>query len=280
MKYPYRALILILLLSTLQSMSQRKEIDSLSRLLQTPVEGTLNVDILNELAYQFVSVNADTAILYAGNALEMAEQLDYKKGIAVAYGRFGSAYFSKAQDDLSLESYLKSLKMSEEQGDSVNLCFVYQGLGIIYDVMGQEEDAIATLEKALILADKLSLDQRKTHIYLSLSIVSNQIDEKDKAMMYVRNSLKISEDINYVQGKINALNFLATLYIHQERLDEALTYLQRSLLLSKESGNPRRANYALIRIGRIYTKRGDYRNARRALDEAVENCQRDKSYLL
>ena len=239
------------------------------RLMETARVDTVAVDMLNELALQYTSVNADTALYYAGVALKRAEQVNYKKGIAVAHGRFGSAYFSKAQDDLSLESYLTSLEMSEEIKDSTNLCFVHQGLGIIYDIMGQEEDGMVSLRKALAFAEILSLEQRKTHIYLSMSIVGNQLYEKDSAMSFVKQSLRISEKLNYTQGIISALNFMATLHIHLENYNEALEQLQRSLQLSKQEGNPRRANYALIRIGRIYIIRKEYLKARKVLLEAV-----------
>ncbi len=266
-------LLTMMLLSLFVSHSQRREIDSLIKSLNVAQVDTQAIDVLNELALQYTNVNADTALYYAGEALNKAEQLDYKKGIAVAHARFGSSYFSMAQDDLSLESYLVSLELSEEIKDSTNLCFVHQGLGIIYDIMGQEEDAMISLKKALAIADVLSLEQRKTHIYLSMSIVGNQLDEKDNAMSYVKESLRISEDLNYTQGIISALNFMATLHIHLENYDEALEQLQRSLLLSKQEGNPRRANYALIRIGRIYIIRKEYSKARKVLLEAVKVVQ-------
>ncbi len=249
---------------------QRKDIDSLQSVLAEPLTEKIEVDIYNHLASLFTNVNSDTALFYADKALKLAEETDYKRGVAVAHARFGSAYFGKAEDDLSLESWLKSLELSRELNDSVNLCVVYHGLGIIYDVMDQEEDAIETLKQALEIAEILSLNEMKARIYLSMSIVSKALDQPDAAMTYIKNSLKISEDIGFVLGIISASNFLATLYIHQDKDELALEYLFRSLALSKKDGNPRRANYALIRIGRIYIKRGDYDKARQVLNEAVE----------
>ncbi len=272
MTHPLHRLCLlgIGILSFFDAWCQRREIDSLARLLDTTQLGIPAVDVMNELAIQYTNVNADTAIYYAGEALEMAEQLDYKKGIAAAYARMGSAYFSKAQDDLSLESYLKSLKLSEEINDSTNLCFVHQGLGIIYDIMGQEEDAMVSLRKALRIADLLSLNQRKANIYRSMSVVGNQIYSKDSAMSFIKESLRISEDLNYNQGIVSALNFMATIHIHLKNYDEALEQLQRSLRISMQERNLRRANYALIRIGRIYTIRKEYQKAKEVLLEAVK----------
>ncbi len=250
--------------------AQQQEIDSLSQLLKPGISNTDRVDLFNELAFNYVYINVDSALSYAERSESLAEEIDYKKGIAVAYARFGSAYFSKAEDDLSLEYYLKALKLSNEIGDSTNLSVVYQGLGIMYDILGQEEKALDTLTKALGIAQRLNQEKYETHIYLSLSVVSLQLDQFEDALRYVRESLEISRAINYANGVIGASNFLATIYLEQGKDEEALEYLNEALELSKTSGNFKRANYALIRIGRIYTNRGEYDKAREVLNEAVE----------
>lgn len=255
---------------SLCSFAQRAEIDSLKTQLQVSLTDSSKVDLLNQIAYKYQDVNGDSALIYVNEAFRLADSLDYKKGLAASYARKGSIYFGMANDDLALESYLASLELSHEINDSVNLSVVYHGLGIMYDILDQENKAVEMLETALEIAKRKSLDIRRIRILLSLSIVNQNMNNPDAAFLYVKNALKLSEEIDYDEGIIITSNFLARLFRNQNDLDMALVFLNKAYKMAKKIGNNARTNHALVGIGEIHTLKGQYTEARIALNEAVE----------
>src|SRR5436190_12869840 len=72
------------------------KIDSLNVLLKKDKADTNKVIHLNALARELKLSNPDTAILVSNEALELAEMLSYKKGIASALSNIGVCYRLKA----------------------------------------------------------------------------------------------------------------------------------------------------------------------------------------
>ncbi|MBK5285990.1 MAG: histidine kinase, partial [Bacteroidia bacterium] len=97
--------------------AQQSNIDSLLTLLKKDKEDTAKVTRLNKIseAYWRNSSN-DSATASAKAALKLAQQLNFKKGIASAYRNIGWAV---GANDYSkgLDYFLKALKISEELGD-------------------------------------------------------------------------------------------------------------------------------------------------------------------
>lgn len=262
--------LLFLLSVSTKIFGQKNEIDSLKTQLALYPSDTSEVDLLNGLADNYRSIRIDSALYYANEALDRAEELGYSKGIAASYAHLGFIYFSSADDDQAYEHFLKALDLSTKIRDSVNLCLVYEGLGRFHDVMDQEDQALEMLKKSLTIADRFSLQQRKASILLSLSLLYESLGDEEKRLEYLNQSLELSEELDYTKGIINATNLLGSIYMEQEDYGAAMSNLQRALTLAKEQRNLRRASFALMRIGEIHMERGNYSDARQTLNQAVD----------
>src|SRR5271170_4309683 len=76
--------------------SQNNTIDSLQKVVQNQKEDTNKVKTLTRLSWQFYYENNNkTSLQYAGEALTLAEKINYKKGESSAYSRFGLIYQSQ-----------------------------------------------------------------------------------------------------------------------------------------------------------------------------------------
>src|SRR5690242_8256588 len=68
--------------------AQKKErLDSLNRILATNVQDTNRVNTLLEVVFEYQTAHPDTALMYANQALELSQKINYAKGESRAWGR-------------------------------------------------------------------------------------------------------------------------------------------------------------------------------------------------
>jgi len=78
--------LFILLCFSLRVYSQAGKIDSLKNELRIAKADTNRVNALNELAFKLARIGQlDSGMYYSDLAKKLAEKLDFKKGLAVAY---------------------------------------------------------------------------------------------------------------------------------------------------------------------------------------------------
>ena len=81
-----RLIVLIFLfLVCLQTTAQVSETDSLKRLLSANPVDTERVDLLNALSRSLLNSNPDTSVITASSSKTLAERINYKPGLALAF---------------------------------------------------------------------------------------------------------------------------------------------------------------------------------------------------
>ena len=121
---------------SLQSLAQKQgqsRIDSLQALLPIAKEDTSKVNLLNDLSFTFYSINPDEGIYYGKQGLELAEKLNWKKGMARANNVIGVNYgFGKSDYPDLLKYDLISLKIYEELEDKIGIAGNLNDIALVY----------------------------------------------------------------------------------------------------------------------------------------------------
>ena len=74
----------LIFLSGITALGQSKVTDSLEHVLGSS-QKEARVDLLNQLTYEFISVDNEKVVKYNDEALELSRKLEYDKGQAVAH---------------------------------------------------------------------------------------------------------------------------------------------------------------------------------------------------
>ena len=116
MKKSLSILFLIVIASiALQSVAQNKKIDSLLTLLKTDKEDTNKVIHFYIICKEYRKIGEyDKGLVYGKQALSLAQNLGFKKGIANSYGNLGVIYASQGDYPEAFKSYFSALKLYEE----------------------------------------------------------------------------------------------------------------------------------------------------------------------
>ena len=109
------ALIVLSIVASVTTLAQPATIDSLKNRLVTAKEDTTKVILLYALSSKYTWSYADTSILYAQQAMDLAQQLNYKNGIEYGYHQISGALTTLGNYPLALEYAFKSLSFAEQR---------------------------------------------------------------------------------------------------------------------------------------------------------------------
>src|SRR5687768_11930409 len=97
-------LLIFLLFSFFSHAQERKTIDSLHAIYNTPAHDTVRVLVLADIAEKYHRSDPDTAIILAEKAAAWSERIAYDKGRARAYNVIGLGYWIKSNHAEALAS--------------------------------------------------------------------------------------------------------------------------------------------------------------------------------
>ena len=102
---------------------------------------------LIELSKQYKSV--DTSRIYLEQARDLAEKINFQKGIALAYKNIGISYYGQGKKDLVLENWNKSLEVYKSINDSTGIANLMSNIGAVYMNKGDDVKAAEYYMNAL-----------------------------------------------------------------------------------------------------------------------------------
>jgi signal transduction histidine kinase len=205
-----RLLLFGLLLISSPSFSQ---FDSLRNLLtQRNLPDSVRVSVLDELCYNHIALNQDTAIHYGQQAVSLARKINYRKGLGLALSDLGVAYFYKANLPEAIAVWKEAQEVRAEVGDLVGVASVNVKLGAAYFRQGDYKQSIESQTRAL----------------------------------------KAFEKLNHPEGQASALNNIAAVFEHQQEYAQAMEYHKKSLTLARTSGNNEGIGMSFLNIGSVF----------------------------
>jgi serine phosphatase RsbU (regulator of sigma subunit)/tetratricopeptide (TPR) repeat protein len=253
----YHVLILLFLASA--ALPQDPRVDSLKEVLNGLGQDSLRVNTLNEIAAALSSTDMDESIRFGTEARDLAEQINYPGGGALANKNLGIAYYHQGEYVDALKKWELSLGYYEEQGDKQMIANIKGNMGAAYYTIGKNVEAIEYYLPALKFAEELSDSTRLGTLLLNIGAVyAEQPGTLDSAINYYHRAIDIGEVVEdqYIVG-VSTMN-LGEVYMEKEQYDSALYYLDKSLTILTDKVY---ISTALNLMGSIYSNRGDFKNA-------------------
>jgi signal transduction histidine kinase len=287
-----------------QSFSQNsnqnnKEIDSLMNVLKTTLNDTNRVITLNELSRRlFQTSTLEESEKYTNEALRLAEELAFKKGMADASRNMGiisriKGYHEDALKNLktSLKIYEEigykngisncyasmaltykllgryeeaiqydnaSLKIKEEIGDKKGMCTLNGNIGVVYRLMDNYPEALKSQFAALKIAKELGDKGSIAGCYGDIGTIYGAMKNNDEALKYFSECLKMSLEIGNKPAAVNMYNYIGLIYKDLNNYSEALTNIQTALKISEETQNKDGIATCYSSLGTLYYLQGNY----------------------
>ncbi len=261
MKYLVLVLILLVVGPSLPLPAQKDSTDGLQKLVQHSANDTIKVNALIELAGNYYRTDPEKAIDYGTHARDLAEKLDFQRGMAYALKSIGMGFYFKGDYIQGVLYWQQSLEIFSKLGDKTGTSNMLNNLGAVYFNGGDDEKAIEYYLQSLRVSEEVGDSLRIATALINIGAVyNNKKATFDMALKYYLQALPLSESLdNYDAIGTCAVN-MGGIYLEKGDDTSAQFYLEKALDAYKNSktGN---VPYALNGIGKVYMHRGVYDSA-------------------
>ncbi|MCE9538744.1 MAG: tetratricopeptide repeat protein [Bacteroidetes bacterium] len=261
---------IIILLFPVIAFSQQNSIDSLLSLIKHDKADTNKVIHLCKLTNKYELLgDFEKGINFANEAIELANKLNFKQGIAIANSAIGNIYLGQANYAQALTSYLKALKLNEELKNKRGIAAMLGNIGVIYSDQLEYSKALDYFFKALKIDEEIEDKIGKANWFCNIGAIYSDQLEYSKSFDYYFKALKIYEEIGNKNGIAATLMNIGINYELQKNYLKALDYYFKALDISEELKNKKYVSAIIGCIGSLYTTMGKFKEAEHYLKKSV-----------
>ncbi len=247
----------LLLLLSGQLQAQKSTVDSLRKEILAAENDSIKVDLLHQLYLKVDSMEI------AIKALEISQQIEYKKGMAISLLDLGRSYYFVGKEDISLNYLRKSLKIAEEISAKPVLKSVYRYIGFIYrphEPLKAKEYYVKSLNMAMETGDEIAA----SYALSAIGNIYEGIAGKSEALMqtalkYYLKSLSIREKSGSYSEIAASLNESSRMYVALNLFDKAAELRQKGFEIAEKNNDIENQVYFCNLIGNdFYARLKDY----------------------
>jgi len=265
--------ILLYLFISLSAFSENRKVDSLRTLSSKGVNDTNKVKFLNDLIWEFMDSNTDSAIFYGNQALAIAEQLKFEKGLAETLRNLGTCNFTKANFPLALDFYLKSLKIEENIQNKKGIASCLSNIGLVYKNQNEYSKALQYYLNALKIDEELANKKGMAADLGNIGNVYKGMKEFKKALDYHEKALNLYKSIENKRGMAINYGSIGNVYKSISDFDRALENYLESLKLYQAIGNNMGVAISWSNIGYVYLKKNNFSEAEKYLKQSLQTSK-------
>lgn len=239
-----------------------KVIDSLMNILKNANEDTNKVNLLNALSSRYLDITPNQgAKEYAEKALVLAEKINFKQGMSIAYFRIGLYYGQQSYYTEALKNFQAALKIDQEIDNRERIAGDYVIIGFVNIHWGNFPESLKYFLTALKIYEDIGCKLGIADAYNKIGIVNRMQGNYVDALKNHLSSLKLMEEIGDKGGIGNSYNLIGMAYWLQENYSEALENYLLGLKFRQETGVRDAIAGSYNNIGELYRTMGNYSEA-------------------
>ncbi len=271
---PFRFLIFLCLLNTIQLNANPRVIDSLMALIEVEPMGERQIDLYNNLAFAHYRSHPNKTMEFSGKALALSEEIGYEFGKVMALKNKGIAqYFTNNPAD-ALGTFKEVIRISEEQGFKDILHRALNNAGNIFKELSQLEKAMEYFQKASLIA-KMEGDNIGYCKYVTnLSGLMTANGELDKAFRQYEIIYPIAKKLNDLALMADIYFGMGNLFYEKKSYDRCLEFWDKAYQNYQKTESTGGALLTQSKIAQVYFRNKDYQTSKqfnkKALQQALE----------
>jgi PAS domain S-box-containing protein len=235
-------------------------IDSLKVLLKNSTDSS-RVDILNEIAYNFYYYNLDSTDDYALKAIELADSINYLKGLSEAQRMMGISEKAQNNEKEAFEWMYKGLETAKSiryyQGIADNL----NSIGVFFSYVEDHNRAISyfkrSIENQILARNRL----REGILYSNIGGIYLKKEDFDSASYFYEKSKAILDSIGDERWQAMVYSQYGGLLVKIKDYKNAELYSLRALRLSEANGQSFHLRKSYQNLAEIHLANKEYDRA-------------------
>jgi len=244
----------------------------------------LSLITLSERQYEFQPNTAKTTTAFALAALQLAEKLHFKQGIALAYRAMGVVYEDMKEYKTAIQYYQQSLDLAEADLKNFKHDEFYPPLLNLYFYLGDYPRAMETISRQMTVVEKLNDKKGIAHCNNILGYIyfkqENFITAENYYGLYISNAKALNDSVMLA----HALGEVSDVYTEEKKYKESIEALSTTIricdVLEVDPGKqdtihthawlPHYKSKALYRLGVVYKYMGKFPEALQYALEAID----------
>lgn len=250
--------------------AQNTQLDSLNQALENhPQNDTTKVWLLTTICSNIWGTDPKKNKDYAEQALAIAQNLEYTKGIADSYREISRYFWGQTEYDRSADYAIRALKEYERCNNQSGIAWCYACIGICYAQANNYDKAIEYHNRALHLNKKIDNKGGIAQSLNSLGYVNELKGNYRIALGCYKQALEIRKKRSDISDLIESLANVGSTYSFLKDYQQALEYLLTALPLAESLDNKNLIALIHQNIGEVYFHTSDYEDAGRYLKSAL-----------
>jgi signal transduction histidine kinase len=231
---------------------------------------TAIVNALNEETKTVIGSDSAKAINLARQAKEIAHEINYSKGEAMALKNLGMVNYLQGKYVETLDYWNESLRIFENIKDDIGVSNMLNNIGAIYLNEGADAKALEYMLRSLKLAETIGDTLRI--ITALCNVGSIYYNKKDSvALNYFLRAIPMVERSGHVGEYVVITGNIGEVYADKNDNQKALEYFRKSI---KAAGDNFLSAFSVNGIGKVYRQEGKLSEALKLHNEALENAKK------
>lgn len=173
--------------------------------------------------------SADTTLVYATKARDIARRINYPKGVADATNNLGIFFDINGSSELALHYYSDAYNFYNKLRDTSNAAQALMNMAMVYNTNGNDKKAIARYTEALRIASSTSRDSILSLVIYNFLLQYPKSFAHDSVDFYIGKATRIAEKYHDNAMLIAIGQLKANRYLAAGQRDTAIRILQESL---------------------------------------------------
>lgn len=212
-------------------------IDSLTTVLSKATNDSNKVHILNEIAYAYYLIDPQKGIEFAKQELDLAKDIFWDKGTAMAYTSLGTNYWAKADYPSALAQYEKAKHIYQQLDDQRHAATIEMNMGTIFLKQSKYPAALKSYFNSLKIHEKLHDKVNRAIALFNIGNVYNEQTLYKDALNYYNLSEKAFEDLGDKSSLAMVYGNIGTIHYVQHDNNNALFNFYKALTIHEKLGN-------------------------------------------
>lgn len=247
--------ILIVSFFTTYVFAQKKQIDSLQKLILVEKIDSNKINLNNKLAWVYFqekqSSKAKNIVL---ENIEKAKKLKWDKGIAYSYETIGDFCYYDKRLDSSFHFTQNALKFYKKTTDYKQICFILHQLGERQAFAKKFADSKQYLVESYDLAVKIKNIEYQYRSLKGLGWLYHEMGNANKSLEYFFQAEKLAVEMNDKKKQIDLVSGFSSNYIAQGKYKEAQIKLFEAVEYYKSKDELNKYTYYLSTAANLYRK--------------------------
>jgi signal transduction histidine kinase len=262
--------LLVTLLITISSGLKANQVtDSLEFLLPS-VNDSNKVKILCDLCWEYRFISADKAMRYGQEALSLAEEIKWDKGIAQSYNDMGILLIDQSDFKKAIYYFEQSLAIREKLNNKTGVASAHNKIGIVYQKQGKLKEALEHQIEALKIYEELDQERWIAYSLNNIAIIHQNLGNLENSLEYHEKAAGYQIKLSDVYGEAMSYGNIGNVYVKLMDTARAIQFYNKALVLFRQIKNKEAIAVQLSNLGDIYLAQGE---TKKALDLLTESLQ-------